>query len=279
MKKIISCSRRTDIVAFYMDWFLDCLKNAKVEITNPITKKIFVKSLSKNEVAGFVFWSKNYKNLIANFSKIKGYKKYFHFTINDYNPILETGLNASLKDRLEQIKVLSDLNGPNSIMWRYDPIVHWISKEKTQNNNFKNFDFIAESVAKIGIKNLTFSFMGIYKKTIKKGKQHNIKFFDPNIKTKEKIVKHIIKVCNSLGIHIYTCSSIEIEEKFNIDKAKCINGELLSKLWREKLSIAKDQSQRKEFGCGCTKSIDIGSYNKHRCYHNCLYCYANPYIR
>ncbi|MEE9497365.1 MAG: DUF1848 family protein [Desulfobacterales bacterium] len=31
--------------------------------------------------------------------------------------------------------------------------------------------------------------------------------------------------------------------------------------------------------CGCKISVDIGSYHHHPCYHNCLFCYANPTSR
>lgn len=274
MRNIISCSRRTDIPAFYMDWLIESIKSEKVQIVNPYTKKIFVKSLNKEHIAGFVFWSKNFNPLINNFKKLKNYNKYFQFTINDHNTNLEKNLKLTSQNRIEQVKKLADLNGSNSIMWRYDPIVHWYDKNGIIHNNFKNFDLIAENMYKLNIKNLTISFMDIYKKSIKRAKKYNIDFFNPPIEEKTKIIQHIIKVCKSLNINVHTCCNTELEAYPEIKKAKCINGELLSKLWNEKLSKAQDSAQRKNNGCGCTKSIDIGSYDKHKCYHNCIYCYA-----
>ena len=42
------------------------------------------------------------------------------------------------------------------------------------------------------------------------------------------------------------------------------------------ISLRKDTGQRVKAGCGCTVSVDIGSYRQQPCYHNCLFCYANP---
>jgi hypothetical protein len=42
------------------------------------------------------------------------------------------------------------------------------------------------------------------------------------------------------------------------------------------LSLRKDTGQRVKAGCGCKVSADIGSYRQQPCYHNCLFCYANP---
>ena len=38
----------------------------------------------------------------------------------------------------------------------------------------------------------------------------------------------------------------------------------------------RDTGQRVQKGCGCKVSVDIGVYHQHPCYHNCLFCYANP---
>ncbi|MCK4620475.1 MAG: DUF1848 family protein, partial [Desulfobacterales bacterium] len=48
------------------------------------------------------------------------------------------------------------------------------------------------------------------------------------------------------------------------------------KLFGGSLSLNKDSGQRIKNGCGCKVSADVGSYSLHPCYHNCLFCYANP---
>ncbi|MBW2737316.1 MAG: DUF1848 family protein, partial [Deltaproteobacteria bacterium] len=61
-----------------------------------------------------------------------------------------------------------------------------------------------------------------------------------------------------------------------ITKSSCIPNDLLMKLFGGSLSLNKDSGQRIKNGCGCKVSADIGSYSLHPCYHNCLFCYANP---
>jgi len=64
-----------------------------------------------------------------------------------------------------------------------------------------------------------------------------------------------------------------------ITKSSCIPNDLLVEIFGGRLSMRKDSGQRIKSGCGCKVSIDIGSYSWHPCYHNCLFCYANPAIK
>ncbi|MDR1099242.1 MAG: DUF1848 domain-containing protein [Treponema sp.] len=59
-------------------------------------------------------------------------------------------------------------------------------------------------------------------------------------------------------------------ETFGIGRNKCIDNELIERLFNVKVPAKKDPSQRPE--CGCCASRDIGSYNT--CRHDCVYCYA-----
>jgi len=56
---IISCSRRTDIPAFYSDWFFNRLGECFVRVRNPVTpKQVRRISLAPADVGCFVFWTK-----------------------------------------------------------------------------------------------------------------------------------------------------------------------------------------------------------------------------
>ena len=57
---IISVSRRTDIPAFYSDWFFNRLEEGFVYVKNPMNiNQIRKISLKKEDVDCFVFWTKN----------------------------------------------------------------------------------------------------------------------------------------------------------------------------------------------------------------------------
>ena len=64
----------------------------------------------------------------------------------------------------------------------------------------------------------------------------------------------------------------------NIFENACINGPFLEKLYGGSPETRRDSGQRAKKGCRCTRSIDIGSYQDHPCYHNSLFCYAHTKI-
>ena len=87
---IISVSRRTDIPAFYSEWFFNRIKEGFVYVRNPINKNQISKiSLLPDDVDCFVFWSKNPKPLLSKLDELNNYHFYFLFTINSYGKDLE----------------------------------------------------------------------------------------------------------------------------------------------------------------------------------------------
>ena len=57
---IISASRRTDIPAYYADWFINRIKDGEVQVKNPMnTHQISEINLSPDVVDCIVFWTKN----------------------------------------------------------------------------------------------------------------------------------------------------------------------------------------------------------------------------
>ena len=60
MKIVISASRRTDIPAFYMDWFMQQIEQGCFEVINPYNRKATVVTATPDNVHTIVFWSKNF---------------------------------------------------------------------------------------------------------------------------------------------------------------------------------------------------------------------------
>jgi len=58
--KILSASRRTDIPAFYMDWFMEHINLGFFMVKNPYNKTVKKIEVSKELIHSIVFWSKNY---------------------------------------------------------------------------------------------------------------------------------------------------------------------------------------------------------------------------
>ena len=56
---IISASYKTDIPAFYGEWFGNRLDAGYCKMVNPYNRKAYRVSLLPDGVDGFVFWTKN----------------------------------------------------------------------------------------------------------------------------------------------------------------------------------------------------------------------------
>ncbi len=290
--KILSASRRTDIPAFYMDWFMDHIHSGFFNVKNPYTRIVKKVEVSKDIVHSIVFWSKNYDAFIKARAGEKltqlGFNLYFNFTINSQSPFLEPNLPA-LKKRFEQLGKLVSVFGPEKISWRFDPVCFFESNGKNpEKNNLLDFAVIAEEVSKLGIKKCVTSFFDDYAKIKKRleflSKKNNrtIIFKDPSMEKKKEVIHRMGKYLAKKNITLYLCCEKKVfanlDPNTTVLENACIDGNHLKKLFGSHLKIKRDYGQRSKKGCRCTQSIDIGSYEKHPCFHNCLFCYANPHI-
>ena len=122
---ILSVSRRTDIPAFYSDWFLRRLQEGYCLVRNPMNpRQISRIALSPKVVDCIVFWTKNPAPLLQKLPEIRrmGYEFYFQFTLTPYGRDLEQNLPAK-NVLLSTFRKLGQLIGPERVVWRYDPIV------------------------------------------------------------------------------------------------------------------------------------------------------------
>jgi len=282
-KIIISASRRTDIPAFYMDWFMSCINRGYFKVENPYNNKQSIFPASTKEIHTIVFWSKNYDYFIKTRSgeKLidKGYNLFFHFTINSNQKILEPFVPL-LDQKLKQLEYLSKNFFIDSIRWRFDPICFFKNDSSNICNNLSDFKIIANYASNLGIKNCITSFMNNYKKIKKRVKSYNnFEFFFPDNEKKIEILLSMEKILNNYNINLFTCCEKDLIENIPIDSKikpnSCIDNNLFINLFGEKLSLKKDTGQRAHDGCNCMISKDIGSYKKQPCQHKCLYCYAS----
>ena len=122
---IVSASRSTDLPAYYADWFMTRFQGGEGYVVwyNPFNRKPVYVSFKKTKV--IVFWTKNANPLIKHLKTLDdaGIHYYFQFTINNYEPEQFEPNLPSLEKRIETFKALSDLIGPDRVIWRFDPII------------------------------------------------------------------------------------------------------------------------------------------------------------
>lgn len=120
---IVSASRRTDIPAFYSDWFLNRIKTGFLIAPNPYNPKMLGRiPLTPDVVDCIVFWTKNPRPMLEKLDALAGFKYYFQYTINPYERDIEGNL-PPLEKRLETFIELSEKIGREKVIWRYDPIL------------------------------------------------------------------------------------------------------------------------------------------------------------
>ena len=263
---IISASRRTDIPAFYSDWFLNRIKEGFVLVRNPMNfRQVSQVNLSPDVVDCIVFWTKNPQPMINRLSQLAGYNYYFQFTLTPYDNTIETNV-PDKKCLIKTFQELSARIGRDKVIWRYDPIL--LTNKFDVKHHVKWFEFLANELNG-HTKKCVVSFIDMYKKT-----ERNLKGIDLVPMSEElmkEVAHHLSLISKRYNLQLEACCEDIDLTQYGIEPGKCIDDELISKIVGIKLDIKKDPNQR--LSCGCVQSIDIGAYNT--CQHRCLYCYAN----
>ncbi len=269
---IISASRRTDIPAFYSDWFINRIKAGFLLTKNPFNahqvKKV---SLLPSDVDAIVFWTRNPAKLLKHLPLLDSlnYRYYFQYTITGYGKELETATIHPQK-AIDTFKMLSDRIGRDRVIWRYDPII--MSNLTSLAEHLRLFEKIARNLAGYTNK-VVISFADLYQKTeVNLNKVEGLQYYDVLHNKSELFIlcKGLSDIAKCHGMKIETCAEGVDINHFGIENGKCIDSDLLKKLFDIDVSSTKDSGQRLD--CGCIKSVDIGTYNT--CLHGCTYCYA-----
>lgn len=288
---IVSASRATDIPAFYSDWFWNRIRAGYFKWINPFnTNQVHVVSISRARVV--VFWSKNPKPLIKGLCELdrRGIHYYFQFTVNDYKAEGYEPHVPPLKDRIDTFKKLTDRIGPERVIWRMDPLL--LTSKGGIPELLGKAEKIAAQLAGYARK-MVFSYADINTYSAVQRNLNNVEAGAREFTTEEmnKIARGMVAVAKANGIdEIATCAELLDQQVLGVQHNRCIDDELMIKLWPEDPALMnflgyggkslfgengrpnlKDKGQRKE--CGCIVSKDIGRYGT--CPHLCVYCYAN----
>lgn len=264
---ILSVSRRTDIPNYYMEWFLERLKEEVVCIKNPYNPHQVSKiPLRKEDIDCIVFWTKHPSGLIEHFSELNDYMYYIQFTLTGYGKDIEPSLPDKRTVLIPQFLNLAEKLGKERMVWRYDPIM--INGRYTLEYHKKAFEEIATALDG-STDRVVISFLDLYRK-MKNRENKNDPFREV---TKEEIYELSIEFVNIAKQHhmtVMTCSEEISLDHLGIVHGCCIDKSKIEELVGYKLKAKKDNNQRS--ACGCMQSIDIGSYDT--CPSGCIYCYA-----
>ena len=159
---ILSVSRRTDIPAFYSDWFYNRIREGYACDRNPMNRHQVSKiRLSPDVIDCIVFWSKNPAPMLPRLGELADYMYYFQFTVTPYGRELETGLPQK-EIIIDTFRQLSDRIGPKRVIWRYDPIL--FSQSMDVSYHLHGFEAIAKRLAS-HTQTCVISFVDLYQMT------------------------------------------------------------------------------------------------------------------
>lgn len=266
---IISASRRTDIPAYFSEWFINRVKAGYCYVRNPMNPKYISKvSLEKKDIEAIVFWTKNPQSMLDKLHYLDGYNYYFHFTINPYDLSIE----GDVPKKSILIKTFQDLSnriGKEKVIWRYTPILY--IDGKIDLNYHKRY--FVKMLDKIGPYTdlIKIGALEMYEKTKRNAKIHGLKLKSPPEGEFVELAEFMLDNVKKFDLRIERCVEHINLDSLGIYKGSCIDNKLISQISGYDIVYRKDRNQRGD--CNCIESVDIGMY--HSCPHKCVYCYAN----
>ncbi len=266
---IVSASYRTDIPAFYANWFLRRLVAGSCRVANPYGGGSYQVSLAPGAVDGFVLWTRNLRPLLADLDAVRLVAPLtVQFTLTGYPRALETSVIAAA-EATEQLRELRRRFGPRVAVWRYDPIV--ITGQIDAEAHAAGFAVLARAL-KGTVDEVVLSVMHPYRKTRRNldraAGQQGFLWRDPPAEEKRDLLGRLAVIALDQGMAPTLCSQPELLGP-GLGEARCIDAERLADVAQHPIA-ARESGNRP--GCRCALSRDIGAYDT--CPHGCVYCYA-----
>lgn len=259
---ILFASGRTDIPAFYSNWFINRVKAGFVDVRNPFNQNL-VSRINFSDVDLIMFCSKNPLPMIDKL-KILKVPVLFHVTITPYSKDVEPNI-PDKRLIIEGVKKLSLVLGIDNVVLRYDPI--FLSDKYNVDYHIRAFDKLCKNLNGY-VNKIIVSFMDEYKNV--RINKNILKYRTFTREDYKKIGEAFSKSAMDNGMSVQTCFEDEDLTEYGFVKGECLSHELAYILTGKKF---KSSNVRKEKKCECVQMVDIGDYNS--CMHMCKYCYAN----
>lgn len=263
---IVSASRRTDIPAFYGEWFMNRLRAGYAVARNPMNPRQLRRvSLRPGDVDACVFWSKDFRPLLAHIGEIRdAFPIAVHHTLTPYSAPLEPRLTDK-RAIVEGMCTLSRTIGPDCLVWRYDPIV--LSDALTPEWHIRAFE---RACGLLGgaTRRCVISFVQLYPR-VRRTMERLCRLPSPD--EMRALAGELAQVARAHDIVLTSCCAPEELDLTGVKREACISAALIHAATGHAPNPRRDPGQRK--GCLCLPSVDIGAY--HCCPHMCAYCYAN----
>ena len=261
---IINTGSRTDIPAYYSEWFFRRIREGFVLVRNPYDpRRVTRYTLSPDVVDAIVFCTKNPAPMFADFALLKPFGTFWFVTITPYGREIEPRVPDKEKV-LDSFLALSELAGPGRMSWRYDPV--FLSERYSVDFHIRAFGRMARRL-RGSTEQCVVSFLDLYERT----KRNFPEGRAVTEEEQEEIVGAFSAIASENGLVIHLCCENPKLARENVDADGCLSKEVLEKALGCRLAVPGKKRARAE--CACLLGADIGAYNT--CAHGCRYCYAN----
>lgn len=259
---ILNVSGRTDVVAFYSEWFWNRYQEGFLDVRNPFYAKMISRIYFK-DVDLILFCTKNPKPILKYLPKIE-IPILFHVTLTPYKKDIEPNVPPKGKV-IECIKKVSSIVGIENIYVRYDPV--FINDKYTVEYHQQAFHHMC-SLLDGYVRHIIISFLDDYKNV--RNNKDMLKNRELQKEDYEKIGVSFSESAKKYHMTVQTCFEEVNLVEYGFIKQDCISHELA---WRMTGKIFPKWKARKGNKCECVEMVDVGDYNS--CKHFCKYCYAN----
>lgn len=267
---IISASYRTDIPAFYADWFNRRLDAGFCAVKNPYSGKTNRVPLDAGSVDGFVFWTRRLGPFMDTLARLadRGTPFVVQFTVTGYPRALEPAV-MEWRRAVEEIQTAASRHGPRVVVWRYDPV--FLSDITPESFHVDQVSRLSEQLTG-ATDEMVVSFAHLYRKTRRNTERaaarHGFDWSDPEQDKKRSLLSTLGRVAAARGIRPTLCAQPDLLTS-GLGAARCVDLDRLSDVAGVTI---KGREKGNRPGCLCAESRDIGAYDT--CPHGCVYCYA-----
>lgn len=268
---IVSASYKTDIPAFFGEWFRNRFRAGYCCTVNAFNRNQHqTVSLKPQDVDGFIFWSKNIRPFIPVLEELHELRIAFviQHTVTGYAHPLEP-TTKSLAESCDDLHRLRVAFGPEVAVWRYDPII--LSSITPEEYHREKFVEIAKNL--VGVSNeVVVSFVQPYRKTRRNldeaGRSASFVWRDPDEVYKRSFAGQLAKIAKEHGMRLTMCGQPELLAP-GVEEAHCVDAPRLSRISGRPIHVSPKGMRA---SCGCYQAKDIGEYDS--CLNGCAYCYA-----
>ena len=264
---IINTGSRTDIPAFFSEWFLNRIDEGFICTRNPYNDNIYKYPLDSKIIDCLCFCTKNPKPMLKDLDKLNDFNQFWFVTITPYGRDIERNV-PSFKRVIKSFKELSETLGVNKVSWRYDPI--FITEKYSLDFHIDLFEEMASELHTF-TDDCTISFIDLYQKVLRN-------FSEAREVTRQEqltIGENFARIADDYDIQMKTCVEGTLLDRFGFDSSGCMTQNVIEKAIGNNLKIPKGKYRIRE--CDCIFGRDVGAYNT--CMHGCKYCYANANMK